>query len=105
MESYRLPPRLTLDEHKFLSDNISSYIIGVNLNLIKYNHQQTLTVLNMISNVIKDRYPEISKLIFLAKKYKKRVKNNILSKILSLLDDDYCRVDDEIFNQHRFIYY
>lgn len=106
MEKFIIPsPRLILDEHKFLSDNVSSYINGVNLNFIKYNHQQTLTILNTISGVIKDRYPEISELVFLARKYKKRTKPSVLAKILSLLDDDYCRYGRKIINKYGYIYY
>ena len=105
MNNNRLPSRLDLDKHTHLSNMISDFIRKINFREIKYEHQKAHQILNIVENAIENKYEEVSKLIVKARKYKKRIKTEILIKILSLLDDDYCRVDDEIFYEYGFIYY
>lgn len=98
-------PRLDLDTHIFLSDMISFFIRKVYFRKIKYNHQLANQMLNIVEDAIEDKYEEVSKLIEKARKCKKRIRTETLTRLLSLLDDDYCRVDDKIFNEYGFIYY
>lgn len=104
MSNNKLPPRIDLDTHLFLAKKISGFVYGVNFNQIKYNHVQAHQIVNIVENAIGDKYPEVSEYIVKARKYKKRIKTYVLVRILSLLDDDYCRVDDDIFFKYKFIY-
>lgn len=104
MNNNRLPPRLDLETHLYLADMISYFTIKLYFREIKYKHSQAHQMLNIVEKSICDKYEEISKLIKKARKCKKRIRTSDLVRIFSLLDDDYCRVDDSTFDKYGFIY-
>lgn len=105
---FKQEAKLDLQTHLFLADTISYPIHNLVIGKKKYNHQVAVKILDIVEEKMNgkfDKNEDLVRVIIKARKCKKRIRNSILLKIISKLDDDFLRLGDEVFEKYGYLYY